>query len=252
MKYLYLIYQVCIIPILLFVTILTSIVTILGCFWGNGHFWGFYPGKIWARIILRLLLLPVSVEYKCKLNNNTSYVFVANHQGTFDIFLLYAFLDHNFKWMMKKGLRKIPFVGVACEKSHQIFVDKSGPKKIEQTIDNAKRILQQGMSLTVFPEGARTFNGHMGLFRKGAFFLADELQMPIVPITIDGSFDVLPRTKGLINFIKWNKLKVVIHEPIYSQGKGPKNIHYLQEESYKIIMNSLSPQYQGYSKNEDQ
>lgn len=252
MKYVYLIYQICIIPILLVITIMTSLVTILGCFWGNGHFWGFYPGKIWSKIILRLLLLPISVEYKCKLDNNTSYVFVANHQGTIDIFLLYAFINHNFKWMMKKGLRKIPFVGIACEKSHQIFVDKSGPKKIEQTIENAKKILQQGMSLTVFPEGARTFNGHMGLFRKGAFSLADELQMPIVPITIDGSFDILPRTNGLINFIKWHKLKVVIHEPIYSKGKGSENILYLQEESYKTIMNSLSPQYQGYSKNKDQ
>ena len=107
-----------------------------------------------------------------------SYVFVANHQGAFDIFLIYGFLGRNFKWMMKKGLRKIPLVGVACEYAHHIFVDKSGPSKIRASYDKAREELKEGMSLVVFPEGARTFTGHMGVFRRGAFMLADELQLP--------------------------------------------------------------------------
>lgn len=253
MKVLYYIYQTCIAaPIILIATILTSIITILGCFLGNGHFWGYYPGKCWSWLIVRVLLLPVKIEIKGSLKANTSYVFVANHQGTMDIFLIYAFLGRNFKWMMKKGLRSIPFVGIACEKSHQIFVDKSGPKKIEKTIQNAKAILREGMSLAVFPEGARTFNGHMGLFRKGAFFLADELQLPVVPLTIDGSFNVLPRTRGLINFVNWHSLRLVVHEPILPKGRGNENIQYLKQESYQAIMNSLPLEHQGYSPNRDQ
>ena len=63
MKYIYRIYQLFIaLPIILFASLLTSIVTIIGCFLGNGHFWGYYPGKLWAQLIVRILLLPVRVE----------------------------------------------------------------------------------------------------------------------------------------------------------------------------------------------
>lgn len=70
--------------------------------------------------------------------------------------------------MMKKSLRKMPFVGKACEAAGHIFVDKSGPKKVKETIEHARNVLQNGTSLVVFPEGARTFTGHMGYFKKGA------------------------------------------------------------------------------------
>ena len=86
------------------------------------------------------------------------------------------------------------FVGKACQSAGHIFVDKSGPKKIQETIQHAEKVLQGGTSLVVFPEGARSFTGHLGYLKKGAFQLSDELQLPVVPLTIDGSFDILPRT----------------------------------------------------------
>ena len=140
-----------------------------------------------------------------------------------DIFLIYGYLGRNFKWMMKRQLRSIPFVGFACERSHQIFVDKRGVSKIKKTYDDARAILNQGYSVTVFPEGARTFTGHMGQFKKGAFALADELQLPVVPLTINGSFDVLPRQRGF-NFVSWHPLRLTIHQPIYPVGQGPENV----------------------------
>ena len=79
---------------------------------------------------------------------------------------------------MKKSLRKLPFVGKACESAGHIFVDRSGPKKVLETIQQAKASLKDGVSLVVFPEGARTFTGHMGYFKKGAFQLADDLHDP--------------------------------------------------------------------------
>ena len=82
-----------------------------------------------------------------------SYVFVANHQGAFDIFLIYGFLSRNFKWMMKRQLRQMPFVGKACESAHHIFVDKRGASKIRETYDRARQTLQGGMSLVGVPEG---------------------------------------------------------------------------------------------------
>lgn len=152
MKYLYRIYQLFIaLPLGLIATIITAVTVVLGCTLGNGHFWGYYPGRWWGWFIIRILLLPVKVEGREHLDPRQSYVFVSNHQGAFDIFLIYGFLNRNFKWMMKRQIRKIPLVGVACQASHQIFVDKRGPSKIRQTYDKAHEILKEGMSLVVFP-----------------------------------------------------------------------------------------------------
>lgn len=251
MNLLYKVYQLFIaLPIIFVATVLTSLITILGGFI-NAHVFGYYPGRIWAKVVLRVLLLPIHVEGREHLQPRQSYVFVANHQGPVDIFLIYGYLGRNFKWMMKKALRKMPLVGVACEKARHIFVDKSGPKAIKETIDKARATLQNGTSLVVFPEGSRSFTGHMGLFRKGAFQLADDLQLPVVPVTIDGSFDVLTRMAGF-NFVHWHPLRLVIHEPIPPVGEGKEDIKHTMEEAYRVIMNSLPERHQGYVKNEDQ
>mgnify|MGYP003365596936 FL=1 len=250
MRVFYIVYQICIgLPIFLVLTILTALVTIIGSWIGSAHFWGYYPGKIWSQLTCYVLLLPVKVEGRENLEEKTSYVFVANHQGAFDIFLIYGFLGRNFKWMMKKGLRKLPFVGKACQSAGHIFVDKSGPKKIQETIQHAEKVLQGGTSLVVFPEGARSFTGHMGYFKKGAFQLADELQLPVVPLTIDGSFDILPRTGKLLS---WHPLQLTIHKPIYPECQGIENIKRMMEISYKEIEQGLPEHYKGKIDNPDQ
>ena len=252
MKYAYRLYQLFIAaPILLVWTIFISLTVAIGCTLGNGHFWGYYPGKWWGWLILKVLLIPVKVEGREHLEKGQSYVFVSNHQGAFDIFLIYGHLNRNFKWMMKWQLKKIPFVGYACKKSHQIFVDKRGASKIKKSYDEAREILRDGISLTVFPEGARTFTGHMGLFRRGAFMLADELQLPVVPLTINGSFNILPRMNDG-KWVTWHPMTLTIHQPIPPKGQGPENIKHALEESYQVIMADLVPEYQGYVENPDQ
>ena len=239
------------VPVLIIVTIITALEVGIGTTIGNGHFWGYYPGRWWAKIILKTCLIPVKVEGRENLEKQQSYVFVSNHQGAFDIFLIYGYLGRNFKWMMKYQLEKIPFVGYACKKSHQIFVDKRGPKKIQKTYETAREILQEGYSVTVFPEGARTFTGHMGKFKKGAFALADELQLPVVPLTINGSFDILPRMRDW-HWINWHPLRLTIHQPIYPIGKGPENVEATMRQAYDSVMSALVPEYQGYIENPDQ
>jgi len=249
---LYRIYQLLIAcPLLVVSTIITALVTVTGCSVGNGNFWGYHPGKWWGRVVLAIFLLPVQVSGREKLQKGQSYVFVANHQGAFDIFLVYGYLGRNFKWMMKRALRKMPFVGIACEYAHHIFVDKSSPSRIKQTYDKAREILKDEMSLMVFPEGARTFTGHMGVFRRGAFMLADELQLPVVPITINGSFDIMPRMRDG-KWVAWSPVSLQIHEPIPPIGKGNDNVQHALKTSYDAIMSGIVPKYQGFVENPDQ
>lgn len=239
MKYLYFIYKLCIaFPIIIILTIITSLVTSIGCLAGNGHFWGYWPGKLWAAAILKVLLIPVTVTGRENLTEGESYVFVSNHQGSFDIFLIFGHLGRNFKWMMKQQLRKMPFVGFACEMSHQIFVDKSSPGKVKKTYDKARHTLRDGMSLVVFPEGARTYTGRMGTFKRGAYMLADELQLPVVPLTINGSFNIMPRTEKWYS-VKRHPLTLTIHKPIYPESQGHENISRNMELSYKEIERGL-------------
>ena len=103
--------------------------------------------------------------------------------------------------------------------------------------------------MVVFPEGARTFTGHMGYFKKGAFQLADDLQLAVVPVTIDGSFEILPRTG---KWIHRHRMILTIHDPIPPKGKGMENIKSYYGRRHAAVESALPEKYKGMIKNEDQ
>ncbi len=245
---LYRIYQLLVcMPLLVVATIVTAIVTILGCTFGSASFWAYWPACLWSKLMCRLPLLKVEVVGREKLEKGHSYVFVANHQGSYDIFLIYGYLGHEFRWLMKKELRSIPLLGKACEEAGHIMVDKSGPKAIAKTQTQARETLKNGISIVVFPEGSRTFTGHMARFRRGPFMLGHQLQLPIVPITIDGSFEVLPRQKG-VSFVKHHKLRLVIHDAIPYR----EDLDSIMHEAYEAIEHDLPAHLHGCVENPDQ
>lgn len=233
---LYRIFQLVVtLPVALVSTVITAIVTAVGSALFGGRWWGYWPPKIWSKVFCWATLVHVSVSGRDNIDPKTSYVFVANHQGAYDIFAIYGFLGHNFRWMMKKSLERIPLVGWACKNAGQIFVDNSSPSAVASTMKAAERQLAGGMSLVVFPEGSRTRTGRMGRFKRGAFSLAVEFGLPVVPVTIDGVFRVSPRTKLLP---RWGHVKLTIHKPIYPAAGG-HDLTSLMEESRQAIASSL-------------
>lgn len=222
-------------PIMVVITIMTALITIIGCFLGNHRVWGYYPGLIWSRLFCLISLVRIEVRGREKLDRSTSYVFVANHQGAYDIFLIYGYLGHKFKWMMKSSLRRIPFVGAACAAAGFIFVDRSG-KGLRETLAAAEKILTGGMSLVVFPEGSRTPDGKIHRFKKGAYQIADDLSLPVVPLTIDGSYRVLSKNSKLI---RPGKIVLTVHDPIFPQADGHYDMDALITDSYRVIEAAL-------------
>ncbi len=247
-KVLSFIYQIFIwLPLFLVLTILTAVIVTIGCFCGGEKFFAYYPGMLWSRITCIISLCPIKVTGKEKLNKKQSYIFVANHQGSYDIFLVYGYLGHHIKWVMKKSLRKIPFVGKACEMAGFIFVDNSNPKAAVKTIEEAEKKLVGGASVVIFPEGSRTPDGKMRIFKKGAYQMALDLKLPIVPITINGSFDVMPIHSYFLNP---HKMELIIHDPIDTaqyvsedMRQLTTNIRELLTESRQVIESDLWERY---------
>jgi 1-acyl-sn-glycerol-3-phosphate acyltransferase len=163
----------------------------------------------------------VKVIGKEKLNRKQSYIFVSNHQSSYDIFLIYGYIGQAIKWVMKQSLRKIPLVGYACERAGFIFVDNSSAQAAAKTIQVAESKLKNGASIVIFPEGSRTRTGKIGKFKKGAYQMALDLKLPIVPVTINGAFNILPIHTYLI---QPHKMELIIHEPIETDSIQVVNI----------------------------
>ena len=136
---------------------------------------------------------------------------------------------------MNSSLRRIPFVGAACAAAGFIFVDRSG-KGLRETLAAAEKILTGGMSLVVFPEGSRTPDGKIHRFKKGAYQIADDLSLPVVPLTIDGSYRVLSKNSKLI---RPGKIVLTVHDPIFPQADGHYDMDALITDSYRVIEAAL-------------
>lgn len=224
-------------PLLVIATIITAVLVMCGCTIGKHKFWGYVPPKYWSKIVCRLALCRIKVKLNPKVESGKSYVFVANHQGAFDIFLTYGYLNQNIKWVQKSELRKLPFVGKASEIAGHVFVDSSSPKAMFQTIEKAEEELVEGVSMVIFPEGARTLNAKMGRFKKGAYVIATQMQLPIVPITLNGPYNVLKRNTSTMHFGK--TMEIIVHDPISTQGSTADHIPELIEQSRRAIESGL-------------
>ena len=186
--------------------------------------------------------LSVGWRTRLLLLSGYEYVFVANHQGAFDIFLIYGFLGVPIKWVMKAGIGKIPFVGAACRAAGFIFVDNSSPKAAARSVLEAERCLKNGASIVVFPEGSRTSTGKMIHFKKGAYQMAVDQHLPIIPITLNGPFDVLPI--GSLN-VHPHRMEMVIHPevPTADMDTSHKGMQQFADKTREIIASALWEKY---------
>lgn len=232
MGWVYKIYCFCIaLPIFLLDTIFTTVSAVFGTLFPDSDRVYKVVSYWWGKVTLWLLLLPVTVKGLENIDKEKSYIFLANHQGYLDIFLCYAYLDHDIKWMMKEYLRKIPFVGWACEKTHQAYVGESR-SSIQEAIERAEATLKNGMSMVIFPEGTRTHDGKLGEFKRGAFMIANDIELPIVPVTIKGSFEAFSRKAWSVTY---HPLTITVHKPIEAEDRKGKPTKELMQEVYDII-----------------
>ncbi|MEA4985948.1 1-acyl-sn-glycerol-3-phosphate acyltransferase [bioreactor metagenome] len=223
-------------PVILVLTVLTAVSTIiLAPLFPNSPV-SHFPARWWSRLICYLLFIRVEVTGLEKLKVTDSYIIAANHQSIFDIFAMYGWLPNIFKWIMKAELRKIPLVGKACESAGHVFIDRSNPIAAQKSLKRAEKQLINGVSVVIFPEGTRTKDGLMSKFKKGAFRIATDLLLPIVPVTIRGSFERLPRNTV---YVSPGIIEMIFHDPIDVKLYDAEQTPQLMQDTWHVINNDL-------------
>ena len=222
-------------PLVILLTLLFSLLTVIFATLVSPNWASRVFAVTWAKILAFLTPVRVTVEGGENAHREQSYVVVSNHQSQYDILLIYGWLELDLKWVMKKELRKIPGIGIGCEKAGHIFVDRSKPKQASIAIREALARMGTGVGILFFPEGTRSMDGHLLPFKRGAFRLSAEQELPILPVTLVGTRDVLP-AKSLLIFP--GAIRMVIHPVI---DPGGKDADELMNETRSVITSAMPP-----------
>jgi 1-acyl-sn-glycerol-3-phosphate acyltransferase len=165
----------------------------------------------WCRMIAWTIGARLCVSGAERVRPNRSYVYMANHASLIDTPAMFACLPYPFKIMAKRELFYIPFMGWHLWSSGHFPIDRGDTRKTARSLRHVIDGIREGKSLAVFPEGTRTRDGKLQDFKPGTFKIAVRAGVPIVPVTIRGTFEMLPKTTLAP---RPGRVDVVIHEPI--------------------------------------
>ncbi len=175
----------------------------------SGHF-AHRCARAWAWLILATTGVEVSVEGLDRLEPGRTYVFVANHQSIYDIPVIFWWIPYQLRIIAKESLGRFPVLGPHLRRTGHMLVDRRRPDR-SGIFGWAGRLTARGLSLIVFPEGTRSPDGRVGVFKGGSFYLAMQAGIPIVPLSVVGSRHVM--RKGRLT-TKPGRVRLVVHAPI--------------------------------------
>ncbi|GBC62587.1 1-acyl-sn-glycerol-3-phosphate acyltransferase [Desulfonema ishimotonii] len=224
-------------PFLVLSTVVFGAGAVLLCSIFDPRIPSYLCGSVWAKLNALMTPMLLKVTGRKNIDQKQSYVIVSNHQSQYDILALYGWMGVDFKWVMKQELRKIPALGIACEKLGHIYIDRSAPQAAISSIQAARQKVVNGTSVIFFPEGTRSRSGKIAPFKKGAFKMALDLQIPILPVTICGTRKILP--PDTIDIFP-GKTGLIIHKPVAIDGYDDDNITELMDRVRDIIRAPLN------------
>jgi 1-acyl-sn-glycerol-3-phosphate acyltransferase len=190
----------------------------------------------WAMSQLKYSGAKVSVHGQENIPKDIPVVFISNHQGNFDIPLLMSYIDKPKGFIAKIETLKIPLVRTWMQYIHCVFMDRSNLRKSASAIIEGVKIIKDGHSLVIFPEGTRSKGGPLGEFKAGSFKLATKSNAPIVPITINGSYKLMEANS---NKIKAATVDLFIHPPIETKNLSKEEQESLPDMVKEIIASKI-------------
>ncbi len=223
-------------PIAWLITAMVALSTIVFSYLISPRWASKWIAPWWGKLIIFITFSRVIKQGFQHIEKGKSYVVVCNHQSIYDILSVYGYLPLEIKWVMKKELEKMPFVGAACKALGHIFVDRSNSNNAKQSLIEAKHKITDGVCVFFFPEGTRSKNGKLMNFKKGAFRMAKELNLPILPVTISGANKVMAANSLIIYP---HKITMTLHEPIQADEVMESSVQQLSQRSKLLIASCL-------------
>jgi 1-acyl-sn-glycerol-3-phosphate acyltransferase len=196
--------------------------------------------NIWAKMLLAIANTKVEIIGAENVLMGKPQIFMANHQSDFDILIVLAHLQGQFRWIVKKELFQIPLFGRAMQSAGYIEIDREDRERAIMSIDRAAMKIREGKSVMSFPEGTRSKDGKIKPFKQGMFYLAIKSGVPIVPISIIGAGEIMPR-RSL--HIRPGRITMVIDKPIEVTGYSIDN----RQELIDKVQNIISRNYEARS-----
>ena len=207
------------IPAIATYTAILGTISIVGSFVDRSGDFGHRCARAWSRWILRTTGVRVTVAGSERLDPTRSYVLASNHQSIYDIPILFAHLPLQLRIVAKASLGAFPFLGWHLRRTGHLLVNRRNPGA--DIVLKMRRLVSASSSLIVFPEGTRSVDGRVGRFKKGSFLVAIEAGLPVVPVSVSGSRDVMKKGRLMVCP---GDVRVIVHPPIASEGIGKAQV----------------------------
>ncbi len=193
---------------------------------------------VYQAVIISTLIpiWKIEIEGRDKAVRDSTYVIIANHQSILDILLINC-LRYRFKWISKIENINVPVLGWYLRMAGYITVNRGNEESKAEMLEKSYQCLRQGISIMIFPEGTRSFDGEIGFYKRGAFQLAIQAGVPILPVIIDGTTDILPK-HGLI-FRSGYKVRIKVLDQLNPTSFGTDNPDILAGEMRYLMKAEL-------------
>jgi 1-acyl-sn-glycerol-3-phosphate acyltransferase len=215
--------------------VLGSVVIILSFFSKSGNT-PHLVARFWGKFVLFVSGIKVKVNGVAKVDPTKPYVFMANHQGNFDIPVLLGCLPFQFRWLAKAELFRIPIFGRAMLGCGYISIDRFNQSSAFESLAKAAEKIRNGVNVMIFPEGTRSLDGKIRPFKKGGFVLTVDAGVSIIPIIIYGTYPIMPKNRLLI---RPGPVLLEILEPVETSGYTRENKDVLMEKIRDNICDSF-------------
>lgn len=218
------------------VTLLFATLTILASFFSKSGNTPHNIARVWAKCLLLASGIKVTVKGLSNITPTKSYIFMPNHVSNFDIPVLLAHLLVQFRWLAKAELFKIPVFGYAMQRAGYISIDRTDRASAIKSLRKAGKMIGNGVSVLIFPEGTRSYDNTIQPFKKGGFVLAVEAGVPIVPVIIHGTWPIMSKNKLRI---KSGEVVLEVAKPIDTSNYTLQTKDNLMEKVRTVIIDSF-------------
>jgi 1-acyl-sn-glycerol-3-phosphate acyltransferase len=189
--------------------------------------------RIWAPPLFWAAMVRLDIRGLERIDFRRTHLFAANHQSIFDAAALFAGLPVNLRFVARRSLRRVPFLGWYMAAMGMVFVERSAGVRAGGAVQRAADLLAAGESLVTFPEGTRSSDGCVGEFKAASLAPAIQAGVPIVPVAIDGAFEVLPRG-GLR--LRPGTIRLSIGEPVETAHLAAASRRELAREIHRRVL----------------